>query len=376
MARLEKLFSHLENIKEQYFLKNRIAEENRQRENEAAVKIQRWFRGCQVRAYLRHLHKNATLIQKIWRGFTARELFRQRVKTAYFIMKMNFYNKMAVKIQQRWRGYYVRKYVHNYYARKRYLEGVARKNDLIRRDLAEFAELQKRERERIALEKEEQEKNIQAQRLHFLLSTKHCPGVFNSPFRAEPDEMELRLRRVKPQSAPKERKTPIIIPDFSNLMPNRERLPPIHKKPQGPFRPALEVQQQRLRPLEPSLRVATSITALEEAREELKRQEWRTRVIDQTFHPFSNASQNKRYERLIHTSTPFEQVAYGTKHFREEHKECHQGKKPFKTVFTTCHVFDKFGRLYSNADGPTTVHSSLASTATSIPFDESEAPAI
>ncbi|XP_051503098.1 spermatogenesis-associated protein 17-like [Myxocyprinus asiaticus] len=349
MARLEKLFSHLENIKEQYFLKNRIAEENRQRENEAAVKIQRRFRGCQVRAYLRHLHKNATLIQKIWRGFTARELFRQRVNTAYFIMKMNFYNKMAVKIQQRWRGYYVRKYVHNYYARKRYLEGVAKKNDLIRRDLEEFAELQKRERERIALEKEEQEKNIQAQRLHFLLSTKQCPGVFNSPFRAEPDEMELRLRRVKPRSAPKERKTPKMTPDLSNLMPNRERLPPIHKKPQGPFRPALEVQQQRLRPLEPSLRVATSITALEEAREELKRQEWRTRVIDQTFLPFSNASQNKRYESLIHTITPFEQVAYGTKHFREEPKECCQGKKPFKTVFTTCHVFDKFGRLYSNA---------------------------
>lgn len=41
-----------------------------------------------------------------------------------------------------------------------------------RRDLEEFAEIQKRERERIALEKEEREKNLQAQRLHFLLSTK------------------------------------------------------------------------------------------------------------------------------------------------------------------------------------------------------------
>ncbi|CAM4574740.1 unnamed protein product [Leuciscus chuanchicus] len=40
------------------------------------------------------------------------------------------------------------------------------------RDLAEFAELQRKERERITLEKEEQRKTIQAQRLHFLLSTK------------------------------------------------------------------------------------------------------------------------------------------------------------------------------------------------------------
>ncbi|KAG1972599.1 spermatogenesis-associated protein 17 [Pimephales promelas] len=349
MARLVKLYSQVDNVKKQYFIRNRIAEENRQKENEAAVRIQCWFRGCQVRAYLSHLHKNATLIQKIWRGFTARVLFRKRVKTAYFIMKMNFFNKMAVKIQQRWRGYYVRKYVHNYYARKRYLEGLTRKNEHIRRDIEEFVELQRKERERITLEKEEQGKTIQAQRLHFLLSTKQCPGVFNSPFREEPDEMELRLRKVKPllaRSAPKERKTPNIIPDLSNLMPNRERLPPIRKKPQGPFRPALEVQQQRQRPLEPSLRVATSITALEEAREELKCQEWRTRVIDQTFLPSLNTSQNKRYEGLMHTSTPFEQVAYGTKHFREEDL---QGKKPFKTVFTTCHVFDKFGRLYSKA---------------------------
>uniref|UniRef100_A0A8C2B2I7 Spermatogenesis associated 17 n=1 Tax=Cyprinus carpio TaxID=7962 RepID=A0A8C2B2I7_CYPCA len=308
MATLEKLYKQVENIKA-------IAEENRQKENEAAVRIQSWFRGCQVRAYLSHLHKNATSIQKIWHGLTARALFRQRVK-----------------IQQRWRGYYVRKYVHDYYARKRYLEGLTRKNKHIRRDLEEVAELQWKERERITLEKQEKEKNIQAQRLHFLLSTKQCLGVFNSPFRTEPDETELRLRKVRPllvRSAPKERKTPNITPDLNNLMPNRERLPPIHKKPQGPFRPALEVQQQRHRPLEPSLHVITSITALEEAREELKRQEWRT--------------------RLMHTSTPFEQVAFGTKHFREEHKEYLKGKKPFKTVFTTCHVFDKFGRLYSSA---------------------------
>lgn len=35
------------------YLCYRIAEENRQRENAAAIKIQSWFRGCQVRAYLR-----------------------------------------------------------------------------------------------------------------------------------------------------------------------------------------------------------------------------------------------------------------------------------------------------------------------------------
>uniref|UniRef100_A0A8C2EN27 Spermatogenesis associated 17 n=1 Tax=Cyprinus carpio TaxID=7962 RepID=A0A8C2EN27_CYPCA len=305
MARLEKLYKQVDNIKEQYFIRNRIAQENREKENEAAVRIQSWFRGCQVREFLSHLHKNATLIQKIWRGFTARALFRQRVKTAYFIMKMNFYNKMAVK----WVTHLIwMKSVNNFYcySKKKYI-------NMIYKDIY----------------------------LHWIyLSACQCrKGVFNSPFRTEPDETELRLRKVRPllvRSAPKERKNPNITPDLNNLMPNRERLPPIHKKPQGPFRPALEVQQQRHRPLEPSLRVATSITALEEAREELKRQEWRTCVIDQTFLPFSNTSQNKRYESMMRTSTPFEEVAYGTKHFREEHKEYLKGKKVHVSLACTC----------------------------------------
>ncbi|XP_030645386.1 spermatogenesis-associated protein 17 [Chanos chanos] len=353
MARLVKLYSQIDHIKEQYFIRNRIAEENRARENAAAIKIQSWFRGCRVRVYLNHLHKKATVIQKVWRGFTARELFRQRVKTAYFTMKMNFYNKMAVKIQQRWRGNYVRKYIHNYYARKAYLEELTQKNEQIRRDLEEFAELQRKERERISLEREEQQKCIQAQKLHFLLSTKQCPGIFNSPFRQAPDEMELRLQKVKPlmvRSATTDRKSRKTRPQSPRQPDSGHILPPIHsKQPQGPFRAAQEVQQQRSRPLEPSLRVATSITALEEARNELKRQEWRTRLIDQPFQPFSHVHNNKTYERSVHTSAPFEQVAYGNKYFREQNTEQLQGKKPFKTVFTTCHVFDKFGRLYSKA---------------------------
>ncbi|KAK2843153.1 hypothetical protein Q7C36_011368 [Tachysurus vachellii] len=349
MARLVKLYEHIDLVKEQYFIRNRKAEENRQHEYDAAVKIQRWFRGCQARAYVSYLHQNATVIQKTWRAFSARKYFRKRLKIAYFRMKMNFYNKMAVKIQQTWRGYYIRKYVHNYYARKRYLEDLAKKNEQVRRELEELAEQQKRERERIALEKEEQEKYMQAQRLHFLLSTKQRPGVFNSPFRPEPDEMELRLRALKPlrtRSAPKETATN---QQPSGFLSSVKRLPPIHKTPQGPFRPAAEVQRQRQRPLEPSLRVATSITDLEEAREELRQREWRSRLIDQPFMPFSKAHQNKEYEALLQTRSPYKRKEYGTKHFREENQVQLQGKKPFKTVFTTCHVFDKVGRLYSDA---------------------------
>uniref|UniRef100_A0A8C9YCX5 Spermatogenesis associated 17 n=1 Tax=Sander lucioperca TaxID=283035 RepID=A0A8C9YCX5_SANLU len=210
MAELLKIKSEVEEFKKEYFYRNSQAEENRQREYQAANRIQSWFRASKVRAYLSHLHKKAIIIQRIWRGFTARARFRQMVKAAYFIMKMNFYEEMAVRIQKRWRGFFVRKYIHNYYARKSYLEGLSRKNELVRMELAELEELQKRERDCVEMVKEQTAKVYQAHRLHHLLSTKQCPGVFNSPFRPAPHEMELLLRQVKYQ-APARRKRVIIL---------------------------------------------------------------------------------------------------------------------------------------------------------------------
>ncbi|KAF7655018.1 hypothetical protein LDENG_00061930, partial [Lucifuga dentata] len=171
MSQERDITKEIEEFKNENFKRTSQAEENRQKENQAAIQIQSWFRGCKVRAYLSHLHKKATIIQKIWWGFTARAHFRQIVKEAYFIMKMNFYNEMAVRIQCRWRGFFVRKYIHNYCARKRYLEGVCMKNEQVRRELDEFAEFRRRERESLEMVKEQKAKVFQAHRLHHLLST-------------------------------------------------------------------------------------------------------------------------------------------------------------------------------------------------------------
>ncbi|KAM4593983.1 spermatogenesis-associated protein 17 isoform 1-T1 [Odontesthes bonariensis] len=244
MADLLKIKCAMEDFRKEYFLRNRQAEENRQRETQAATRIQSWFRACRVRAYLSHLHKKAIIIQKIWRGFTARARVRQMVKAAYFTMKMNFYNEMAVRIQRQWRGFFVRKYIHNFYERKSYLEGVIVKNELMRRELDEIEELQTKEKEYLQMIREKTAKVTQAQRLHHLLSTKQCPGVFNSPFRPAPDEMELLLRQVKYQAptkvAPRDRARLMGIPSpaapgFSGTTracSSRPILPPIASKKQ------------------------------------------------------------------------------------------------------------------------------------------------
>ncbi|XP_044201933.1 spermatogenesis-associated protein 17 isoform X1 [Thunnus albacares] len=294
MAELLKLRSEVEDFQKEHFYRNSLAEENREGDNQAATQIQSWFRACKVRAYLSHLHKKAVIIQKIWRGFTARARFRQMVKAAYFIMKMNFYEEMAVRIQRRWRGFFVRKYIHNFYARKSYLQGLSMKNKLVRRELDELEELQKRERYCQEMVKEQTAKVYQAHRLHHLLSTKQCPGVFNSPFRPAPHEMELLLRQVKYQAptklASRERAcllgTPAsTAPSFPGTLGSpwiktrtpccpRPILPPIaNKRQQGLFREPGEVWEQRLRFPELSLHLQTSYTHLEEVQNELQQQE-------------------------------------------------------------------------------------------------------
>ncbi|XP_070692115.1 spermatogenesis-associated protein 17 [Pempheris klunzingeri] len=330
MAELLKIASQVEEFKREYFSRNSQAEENRQREKQAATRIQSWFRACKVCAYLSHLHKKAVIIQKIWRGFTARARFRQMVKAAYFIMKMNFYEEMAVRIQRRWRGFFVRKYIHNFYARKIYLEGLSRKNEHVRMELDELKELQKRERDCLEMVKEQTAKVYQAHRFHHLLSTKQCPGVYNSPFRPAPHEMEQLLRQVKYQAptrlAPRGRacflgKPRQTAPSFSGTLGSpwiettrtccspRPKLPPIaSKNQQGLFREPGEVWEQRVHCPDLTMRLQTSYTHLEEAQNQLRQHE------TLRLHCGTIETGNILH-RLSHNSSSFTQPAYA-KSFR------------------------------------------------------------
>ena len=47
----------------------------------------------------------------------------------------NYFAQQAVMIQKIFRGFYVRKYVHNFYLRKEELQALAAKNDQFRKEL-------------------------------------------------------------------------------------------------------------------------------------------------------------------------------------------------------------------------------------------------
>ncbi|XP_005733371.1 spermatogenesis-associated protein 17 [Pundamilia nyererei] len=326
MAELLKIKREFEEFQKEYYYTNREADENREKENQAVTQIQSWFRGCKVRAYLSHLHKKAIIIQKIWRGFTARARVRQMVKAAYFIMKMNFYEEMVVRIQRTWRGFFVRKYIHNFYARKKYMEGLVMKNELVRRELDQLEDLQKRERDCLDMVKEHTAKVYQAHRLHHLLSTKQCPGVFNSPFRPAPHEMELLLRQQVKYQAPtrlasRGKACLLGIPSStsstfpvtlgspliktSRTYSSRPILPPIaNKTQQGLYREAGEAWEQRLHCRELMLCLQTSYMHLEEAQNQLRELEpVRLRGTGSTLHHLSHSSSS--FPHPAHTGKSF-----------------------------------------------------------------------
>ena len=55
-------------------------------------------------------------------------MYNRALRKAYF-------NAMATIIQRWWRGFYSRKHIHNFYARKRYLQQVKERNQHIRAEL-------------------------------------------------------------------------------------------------------------------------------------------------------------------------------------------------------------------------------------------------
>jgi len=89
---------------------------------------------------------------------------------------------MATIIQKYFRGFYDRKYKHDFYARKQYLANVVKKNSEVMRELNEnqkIAEIEdaKRREDVARLEMTKVAGNV-----HHLVSTAAIPGIYNSPF--------------------------------------------------------------------------------------------------------------------------------------------------------------------------------------------------
>ncbi|PNH07657.1 Spermatogenesis-associated protein 17 [Tetrabaena socialis] len=166
----------------EYFSKCRLVEERRALESRAVVTIQAYARGFIVRRRLQRLTRTVTTIQRHWRGYLGRLRGRLALAAYNRALRRAYFDAMATVVQRWWRGFYSRKYIHDYYARKRYLQAVRERNNQARAELnleAERAIIMQRQ------EAEERARRLFADKvakLHHLVSTATQPGIFNSPY--------------------------------------------------------------------------------------------------------------------------------------------------------------------------------------------------
>ncbi|CAF1003078.1 unnamed protein product [Rotaria sordida] len=322
------------------------AEYVREYENRASVIVQSAWRGYVARSHIKYLNRCATLIQTRWRIYKAQQLFRQKLKEHVLQLRLKYYDDNAVKIQKIWRGFYVRKYVLDFYSRKRYLTGLEQKNEQIRTQLREYREyldqkqLEQQRQANIAKLEEE------AKRTHYLVSTKVVPGIYNSKYLEAPKEMEIILRTTKFE-LPTTTTTmkPIKSKKDQDIATLTKILPPLKSKPQGPFRAPEDVRYQRYRPLKPSLRCETDYFATEKMREELKLQEWVDRIHDDTFK--SGLCHDKSYPRMLIGEEPYiEPTKLQQLALRQPNKKQWATDKDFRTLVHGVPEFDKFEMTY------------------------------
>ena len=136
MASFQKqLENDRDEVIEKYYDMMNQAENNRENERKAAISIQTNFRMYLILTWFKTILRAVRNIQRIWKGHKIRILFLRLMKEEKARMQLEFFCSMAVIIQKIFRGYYVRKYKHDFYARKRYLNNVAQKNEEVRDNL-------------------------------------------------------------------------------------------------------------------------------------------------------------------------------------------------------------------------------------------------
>uniref|UniRef100_A0A7S3QXK0 Uncharacterized protein n=1 Tax=Dunaliella tertiolecta TaxID=3047 RepID=A0A7S3QXK0_DUNTE len=166
----------------QLFERARAADAVRHREQAAAIVLQKHCRGFLVRRRLDRFRDIAIEIQRAWRGYlgrhrayVAREARDRHLREAYFATK-------ATNIQRHWRGFWSRKYLFDFYARKLYLRHVAAVNAQVRAAVAEEGERAAKSQKALAEAAARSAFETKVSQLHHLVSTTSQPGIFNSPY--------------------------------------------------------------------------------------------------------------------------------------------------------------------------------------------------
>ena len=155
-------------------------EKYRLKELRAAVKIEALWRMYKQRKNYLHQQWAVSVIKRVFRGYRTRKNFWKLTSNALAYQRREFFSSGAVSIQRIYRGFYSRKYLHDFYARKKYLKYIDGENQLRLETMNQYrqkliADEQKRQEDYARMEFYKLSTN-----LHHLTSTKAVPGVYKT----------------------------------------------------------------------------------------------------------------------------------------------------------------------------------------------------
>ena len=150
------------------------------RTRQAAIAIQRRWRGYSDRQYLAHLHARATAIQRMFRGFLARRRVERMRAERRSQVEAAFYSSAATLIQRVYRGHHSRTHYADYYRRRLYIQHVTQAGLDVARDMRHY---QQQRAQQLRSQQQQQVHDTLShltRHTHHLLSTSTQPGVWRS----------------------------------------------------------------------------------------------------------------------------------------------------------------------------------------------------
>ena len=144
-------------------------------------RVQRLWRGQRVRSWIAALTSATIAVQRVHRGVVARKLAAARRAARARHEARAIYHYHATLAQRTFRGFYSRRYRHDFRARRRYVEAVVATGEALRERL---------DQRRAARELDDQAADdarragalaAAARHLHHLVSTASAPGVYAAP---------------------------------------------------------------------------------------------------------------------------------------------------------------------------------------------------
>lgn len=103
----------------------RLAEENKSLETNAAISIQRVYRGGKKRDFFANKHRNATIVQRAFRGHCSRNRIKYMKAREAENRNILLFHSFALILQKSFRGYYSRKYRSSHFKRKEFIAKIA-----------------------------------------------------------------------------------------------------------------------------------------------------------------------------------------------------------------------------------------------------------